>query len=97
MFVGISMKSFVSQMVQGNYQLGDEAGYSNLDSLKSEATTLVEGGLIDTNWNGGIYPEIFSTWAPPHCGHRDGRTIDLSINFRFAFRDDDFFRVMSHE
>jgi hypothetical protein len=38
--------------------------------LESQSASLPLGGLFD----------IEQTWHPPHCSHRDGLTIDLSIN-----------------
>jgi hypothetical protein len=40
------------------------------DPLESQGASLPSGGLFDIN----------HTWAPPHCAHRDGTTLDLSIN-----------------
>lgn len=39
-------------------------------ALKSEAASLFWGGLFD----------IDQDWDEPHCGHRDGKTLDLSLS-----------------
>jgi hypothetical protein len=38
--------------------------------LSSQSASLSWGGLFDIN----------KDWKPPHCGHRDGKTIDLSMS-----------------
>jgi hypothetical protein len=43
---------------------------SSVPVLKSEAGSLPWGGLYDIKRN----------WKNPHCGHRDGQTIDLSLS-----------------
>ena len=75
-----AMQTAVSDMVAEYFRLGDIAGFTNLDPLRSEAATLQKGGLFDANWNGAIIPSLLTPWSPPHCGHRNGVTIDLSIN-----------------
>ncbi|MNL03061.1 hypothetical protein D3C87_1235870 [compost metagenome] len=42
----------------------------NLPMIKSQAASLAWGGLYD----------IKKDWKKPHCGHRDGNTIDLSLS-----------------
>jgi len=44
----------------------------SIPSLASQAASLPLGGLFDYRWNQG------NAWHPPHCSHRDGRTIDIS-------------------
>lgn len=75
-----AMQTAISSLVAKYYQLGDDAGFTSLDPLTSQAATMIEGGLFDANWNGDVYPGRLTPWVPPHCGHRDGQTIDLSIN-----------------
>ena len=38
--------------------------------LDSQAASLPWGGLYDTKQN----------WLPQHCGHRDGKTLDISLS-----------------
>jgi hypothetical protein len=45
-------------------------GDINAPPLRSEAASLPLGGVFDIN----------HTWKPPHCGHRNGKTIDLSLS-----------------
>jgi len=42
-------------------------------SLISEGASLPRGGLFDYNFQ-------VTPWEPPHCGHRDGETLDLSYS-----------------
>jgi hypothetical protein len=74
-----AMQTAVSNMVEFYYENADDAGVTNPPRLASEAATLIFGGLFDANWNGSIDP-IATPWSPPHCGHRDGVTIDLSLS-----------------
>jgi hypothetical protein len=43
-------------------------------TIRSEGASLPRGGLFDYNYSGGF------PWSPPHCGHRDGETADLSYS-----------------
>lgn len=43
--------------------------------INSEAASLPWGGLYDINRN----------WKTSHCGHRDGKTIDLSLSNQKAY------------
>lgn len=42
----------------------------NVPPIKSQAASLPMGGLYDIGKN----------WGPSHCGHRDGKTIDISLS-----------------
>jgi hypothetical protein len=75
-----SMQKAVADLVQFYYENADNDGVSNPPGLASQAATMIEGGLFDANWNGDIYPSSPTPWDPPHCGHRNGATIDLSLS-----------------
>ena len=53
---------------------------TSIPPIRSQAASLPWGGLYDADWDGGVDGRIVP-WAPPHCGHRDGRTIDLSVRY----------------
>ena len=61
----------LSQLI-GNYlrEATDTFGVDNPDYLYSEAASLSLGGVFD----------IKHHWTDPHCGHRDGRTLDISVS-----------------
>lgn len=42
-------------------------------SLNSQAASLIYGGIFDYQYAQG------KAWIPPHCSHRDGRTLDVSF------------------
>lgn len=42
--------------------------------IKSESGSLPHGGLFDYQHRDG------NSWRPPHCGHRDGETADISYS-----------------
>jgi hypothetical protein len=63
-----------------------DANFSgDIPTLESESASLPNGGLFDIDYVNG------SAWAPPHCGHRDGETADISYsivsNYTSADRD----------
>jgi hypothetical protein len=64
------MEEAVSDMAANYPLLAEQAGDSNPTPLRSEAASLPLGGIFD----------IDLTWTQPHCGHRDGQTIDLSLS-----------------
>jgi hypothetical protein len=74
-----AMKVAVSQMVAQYYETAQNSGVTNPDHLVSEAASLQFGGLFDANWNGAIYGSFKTPWLAPHCTHRDGKAIDLSL------------------
>jgi hypothetical protein len=43
-------------------------------TLESEAGSLPQGGVFDYKYGSG------HAWTPPHCGHRDGMTADISVS-----------------
>jgi hypothetical protein len=81
------MQAAVSNVVRYYYENAYDDGFSNPAPLASQAATMIFGGLFDANWNGGIN-RINTPWAPPHCGHRDGVTIDLSLSQFNGFEED---------
>jgi hypothetical protein len=75
------MQAAISNLVELYYEYAADDGVSNPPALASEAATLQWGGIFDANWNGTIDPSILApAWNPPHCGHRNGVTIDLSLS-----------------
>jgi len=69
-FGTVGMQSAVGDMGNEYPTLAAARGDLNPTSLRSEAASLPFGGIFD----------IDRTWAPPHCGHRDGNSIDLSLS-----------------
>lgn len=56
-------------------QVRSNVGYVvNVPILESESASLPRGGLFDIEYVEG------SPWLPPHCGHRDGETADISYS-----------------
>lgn len=43
---------------------------TSIPRIRSEAASLKWGGMYD----------IHKDWNPPHCGHRNGRTLDISLS-----------------
>jgi hypothetical protein len=52
-----------------NYYFENPPDVDTLTSIESQGASLPWGGLLDMNQD----------WVTPHCGHRDGKTIDLGI------------------
>ncbi len=66
------MNAQVQTMVEGYYATAIEPGPfpGTIPSLVSEAASLPLGGLFD----------IYQKWHQPHCSHRNGKAIDLSLS-----------------
>jgi hypothetical protein len=73
------MQDAVSDMVNRYYVYAADAKIDNPDRLVSEAASMALGGLFDADWNGDVDGRILP-WSQPHCGHRNGKTIDLSLS-----------------
>jgi hypothetical protein len=54
----------------GNTYVQNLSPLANVPPILSQAASLPWGGLYDIDHN----------WGTPHCGHRDGETIDLSLS-----------------
>jgi hypothetical protein len=56
-----------------------DAGIGPIPVIESESASLPFGGLFD------IHYATDSPWTAPHCSHRDGRRIDISLSVFDAF------------
>jgi hypothetical protein len=64
------MQSAITNMVNSYVILAKLLGVANPRPIDSQGASLPLGGVFD----------ITQLWTQPHCGHRDGETIDLSLS-----------------
>lgn len=65
-----AMSGKLGKLIERYIKNAQSAGISNPPILESEAASLPWGGLFDIDFD----------WLTPHCGHRDGITLDLSLS-----------------
>jgi hypothetical protein len=56
-------------------------GVASIPTLESESASLPYGGLFDIDY--AKSPQWL--WSEPHCSHRDGRRIDISLSVFSTF------------
>ena len=65
----VGMKFVVNDMLTRYFQSTAILQILNPTPVRSTGATLSRGGLFDTGQN----------WTPPHCGHRNGETMDIGL------------------
>lgn len=69
------MKMKLTNMLEKFEKGAKDKGFLNPPRLESEAASLPWGGIYDTKLD----------WQNPHCGHRNGKTLDLSLSIFDAY------------
>ncbi len=80
-YVTSKMNAKIQNMVNYYGNFAQKAGLPVLQIVDTSAT-LPWGGLFDYNY-AGQNKSTPAPWVPPHCGHRDGQTIDIAMTSSF--------------